>query len=98
MTDGVIQAETDLLQYAEACYFLEEEEELSLAATLPHALELAEAGRGSSSREVRLAGAMLTAAVKSLASRLDRTYLKTGSAAPEVLASYSADHGFALHA
>ena len=98
VTDGVIQAETDLLQYAESYYFLEEEEELSLAATLPYALELAEAGRESSSREVHLSADMLRAAVESLASRLERTYLKTGSAAPEVLASYGADHGFAPHA
>jgi hypothetical protein len=41
---------------------------------------------------------MLTAAVESLASRLDRAYLKTGSAAPDVLASYAADHGFEPHA
>lgn len=94
VTDGVIQAETDFLQYAESYYFLEEVEDLSLAATLPHALEIAEAGRGSSSREVRLAANMLTAAVESLASRLDRAYLKTGSAAPQVLAAYRNDHGF----
>ena len=98
VTDGTIQAETDLLQYAESYYFIEEEEELSLAATLPHALELAEAGRTSSSREVQLAADMLTAAVESLALLLDRAYLKTGSATPEVLASYGADHGFEPHA
>jgi|TARA_Y100000815_G_scaffold244186_1_gene242239 hypothetical protein len=94
VTDGTIQAETDLMQYAESYYFIEEEEELSLAATLPHALELAEAGRTSSSREVQLAADMLTAAVESLALLLDRAYLKTGSATPEVLASYRSDHGF----
>lgn len=49
---------------------------LSLAATLPHALTLAGAGRRSSSREVRLAADMLTSAVESLALRLDRTYLR----------------------
>jgi len=98
VTVGVIQAETDFLQYAESYFFREEEEALSLAATLPHALRLAEAGSGSSSREVRLAAEMLTAAVESLAARLDRVYLKTGSAAPHVLASYAADHGFDPHA
>lgn len=98
VTDCMIQVETDFLQYAESYFFLEEEEELSLAATLPHALKLAEAGSGSSSRDVRLAADMLTAAVESLASRLDRAYLKTGSAAPDVLASFAADHGFEPHA
>ena len=93
VTEGVIQAETDLLQYAESYFFLEEDDELSLAATLPHALTLAEAGRGSSSREVRLAADMLATAVESLAARLDRVYLRTGSAAPDVLEAYAADHG-----
>jgi hypothetical protein len=67
---------------------------MSLAATLPHAFQMAEAGRQSSSREVRLAADMLTPAVESLALRLDREYLKTGSAVEEVLSSYAADHGF----
>jgi hypothetical protein len=98
VTEGVIQAETDLMQYAESYYFVEEEEELSLAATLPYALELADAGKRSPSQEVRLSAAMLAAAVDSLALRLDHAYLKTGSAAPDVLASYSADHGFVPHA
>lgn len=98
VTVGVIQVETDFLQYVESYYFLEEEEELSLAATLPQALKLAEAGGRSSSREVRLAADMLTAAVESLALRLDRSYLKTGSAAHQVLSAYAADHGFDPHA
>lgn len=93
VTDGLVQVETDFLQYTESYYFLEQEDELSLAATLPHALTLAEAGRRSSSREVRLAADMLASAVESLALRLDRAYLKTGSAAQEVLSSYAADHG-----
>lgn len=93
VTEGVIQVETDLLQYAESYFFLEEDDELSLAATLPHALTLAEAGRRSASREVRLAGDMLLTAVESLAERLDRVYLRTGSAAPAVLGAYAADHG-----
>ncbi|MGA8255686.1 MAG: hypothetical protein WB767_03845, partial [Nocardioides sp.] len=98
VTEGVIQVETDLLQYAESYYFLEEEEEMSLAATLPYALELVGAGRASSSREVRHAAEMLAAAVESLAGRVDRAYLGTGCPTPEVLASYSSDHGFGRHA
>jgi hypothetical protein len=41
---------------------------------------------------------MLASAIESLALRLDRAYFTTGSAAPEVLASYAADHGFASRA
>lgn len=94
VTVGVIQAETDFMQYAESYYFLEDEEEVSLAANLAHALSLAEAGRGAPSREVQLAADMLGAAVDSLALRLDRSYFRTGSAAPDVLSAYAADHGF----
>ena len=94
VTEGVIQAETDFLQYAESYYFLEEDERMSLAVNLPYALDMAEAGRRSSSHEVRLAADMLAAAVESLALRLDRAYLKTGSEPHEVLSSYAADHGF----
>lgn len=93
VTEGVIQAETDLLQYAESYFFVEEDDELSLASTLPHALTLAEAGRRSTAREVRLAADVLATAVESLATRLDRVYLRTGSATPEVLTAYAADHG-----
>lgn len=98
VTEGVIQVETDLLQYAESYYFVEEEEEMSLAATLPYSLEMVDAGRASSSREVRHAAEMLAAAVESLAGRVDRAYLGTGCPTPEVLASYSSDHGFGRHA
>lgn len=98
VTEGVIQVETDLLQYAESYYFIEEHEELSLAAALPYALEMVEAGRSSSSREVCHTAEMLAAAVDSLALRLDRAYLKTGGVTSEVLASHRSDHGFSRHA
>ena len=94
VADGVIQAETDLLQYAESYFFLETDEGLSLAANLPHALTLAAAGHEASSREVRLAADVLVAAVDSLAARLDRVYLTTGAPTAEVLTSYATDHGF----
>ena len=94
VTGGLIQAEMDFLQYAESYYFVEDDAELSLAATLPFAMKLAGAGERSASCEVRHAADMLTAAVESLARQLDRAYLKTGSAAPDVLSSYAADHGF----
>ena len=67
VTDGMIQAETDLMQYAESYYFLEEEPELSLAATLPSRADAGGGRRTSSSREVHLAADMLTSAVESIA-------------------------------
>jgi hypothetical protein len=93
VTEGVIQVETDFLQYAESYYFGEEERGLSLAATLPYALEMAEAGRQSPSPEVRLAADVLAEAVETLARRLDSGYLKTGAPAGEVLTANASDHG-----
>lgn len=65
--EGVIQVETDLVQYAESYYFLEEEDTLSLPVNLPFALEMAAAGGASSSPEVRLAAELLSTTVESLA-------------------------------
>lgn len=98
VTEGLIQVETDFLQYAESYYFLEEDEALSLPATLPYALELAEAGSHSPSREVRHAADVLDAAVRSLARRLDDSYLRTGSDPRAVISLYAADHGFGSRA
>lgn len=93
VAEGMIQVETDLLQYAESYYFGEEDRGLSLAATLPYAQELAEAGRRSTSVEVRLAAGVLGEAVDTLARRLDSDYLRTGAPVTEVLVAYAADHG-----
>ena len=93
VSEGVIQAETDLLQYAESYYFVDAEQGLSLAATLPYALDMAEAGRRSGSPEVRLAGGVLAEAVETLARRLDSAYLKDGGTVREVLVTYATDHG-----
>lgn len=93
VTAGVIEAETDFLQYAESYYFVEEERGLSLAAALPYAVEIARAGQQARSREVRLAAGVLADAVEALARRLDSLYLKRGGGVADVLAAYSADHG-----
>lgn len=98
LTEGLIQVETDFLQYAESYYFREEDEELSLPATLPYALKLADAGGRSSSREVRHAAGVLDAAIRSLALRLDGSYLGTSSEPRTVISLYAADHGFESHA
>lgn len=93
ITEGVIQVETDLLQYAESYYFTEVQRGLSLSVTLPYALEMAESGRRSRSREVLLASDVLAEAVDVLAGRLDSEYLRTGATTREVLEAYAADHG-----
>lgn len=91
-TDGIVQVETDLLQYSESYYFLEEDRRRSLAVALPHALELVDAGRRSPAPEVRLAADVLADAVDSLARLLDEAYLHTEGTTSDVLAAYADDH------
>lgn len=91
-TDGVAQAESDLLQYAESYYFSEQDPELSLAATLSWTLDLVDAARQSASPEVHVCAAVLSEAVDALARRLDSTYLHTGGSTSRVLDAYAADH------
>lgn len=95
LTEGVLQVEADLVQYAESYYFAERQPEHALAATLPYALDMADAGRRSASAEVRQSADELMEAVQILAGRLDAQYLRTGAATPEVLAAFTADHGYA---
>lgn len=98
VTEDAIQAETDLLQYAESYSFLEEEEEMSLARNPP-----LRAGAGGSRKIVIFAGSPPRGRDARCGRReprrcVDRAYLRTGCPTPEVLASYSADHGFGRHA
>lgn len=95
VTDGTIQAETDLLQYAESYYFSEQEHDLALAATLPYTLDLVEAGRQSASNDVRSAAEVLAETVRALARHLDSQYLHRGGTVEQVMAAFAADHGHA---
>jgi hypothetical protein len=97
LTEGVLQVEADLVQYAESYYFAERQPQHALAATLPYALEMAEAGGRSTSADARRAADELREAVQILARRLDSQYLHTGASTPEVLAAYATDHGHAEH-
>jgi hypothetical protein len=76
---GLGGVHVDLLQYAESYYFREHDPELSLAATLPVAMQLAEAARCSSSTQVRHAGGLLHDAVSGLCRSLDQRFLRVGA-------------------
>ena len=92
VTREIVQLEADLVQYPEVYYFQEQPDDLSLAVTLPYALDMAESASTSGSAGVRLAAGMLGEAVESLALHLDRAYLRTGATAADVLESYAKDH------
>ncbi|MFI5963763.1 potassium channel family protein [Streptomyces asoensis] len=89
----VARVRVDFTQYAEAYYFHDGEDHSSLAATVGYATVLAERGRAARRPEVRLAGTLLTGALKDLAAVLDQRFLHTGGPSTAVFAAYAADHG-----
>lgn len=91
LVDDLLTVRVDLLQYGETYYFAEAEPDLSLAANLPYALDLAAAGRQSPSLDVRHHAAMLEQAVENTASSL--TEYVDGATAREVLHAFAEDHG-----
>ncbi|MFF9286698.1 potassium channel family protein [Streptomyces griseosporeus] len=88
----VVRVRVDFTQYAEAYYFHDGEDRASFAAMAGFAGALAERGQGARRPEVRLAGELLTAALRDLAAVLDQRFLHTGGAPAEVFAAYAADH------
>lgn len=90
--DSVSEVEQDLVQYPETYYFRERRRDLSLAAQLRHALDLAEAGSGAGSMEVRHAAALLRTNLESLATTIDAASRRTGAPLEQVLAAFAADH------
>jgi hypothetical protein len=92
VTEELLAVRMELLQYAETYYFREGDPSISLAATLPYALDLARAGKQSDSVDVRHAAAVLEGAVTSTAGSLDE-YVGTGGSVTEVLDAFAHDHG-----
>ena len=74
-------------------YFRDLEAVASLAASLEYATDLAAEATASTQSQVRLAGAMITAAVDSLAELLDQEFLHLGGDTFAVVQAYAADHG-----
>ncbi|MEU5282207.1 potassium channel family protein [Streptomyces asoensis] len=89
----VARVRVDFTQYAEAYYFHDGEDHSSLAAMVGYATVLAQRGLAARRPEVRLAGALLTGALKDLATVLDQRFLHTGGPSTAVFAAYAADHG-----
>ena len=89
---SIVEARNDFTQYGATYYFRDLEADASLAASLTFATELAAEASGSSSSQVRMAGAVLTAAVDSLAQLLDEEFLTLGGSTDEILKAYAKDH------
>ncbi|MFF5446322.1 potassium channel family protein [Streptomyces sp. NPDC012888] len=83
----------DFMQYAESYYFYDGDDRTSLAARLPDAGNLADQASAARHPDVRLAAAVLRAALEDLAVTLDRRFLHTGGTARQVFEAFARDHG-----
>ena len=90
---SIVEARNDFTQYGATYYFRDLEADASLAASLGYATDLAAEATASTQSQVRLAGAMITAAVNSLAELLDQEFLHLGGDTFAVVQAYAADHG-----
>jgi len=89
---SVVEARNDFTQYGATYYFRDLETDASLAFSLDYATRLAEEASSSSHPQTRLAGALITAAVDSLAGLLDDEFLRLGGDTATVVKAYAADH------
>jgi hypothetical protein len=89
---GVVEARNDFTQYGATYYFRDLEADASLAASLEYATRLAAEATASSQPHTRLAGALVAAAVKSLAELLDQEFLQLGGDTTAVIQAYAEDH------
>jgi hypothetical protein len=92
LTEEILAVRMELLQYGETYYFREADPGLSLAATLPYALDLANAGKQSDSVDVRHAAAVLEGALTSTAASLEQ-FVGTGGSVTDILDAFADDHG-----
>ncbi|MBB2993421.1 putative membrane protein [Mycolicibacterium iranicum] len=92
----IVESRNDFTQYGATYYFRDLETDASLAASLHYADDLAAEAAGSEDATVRLAGAMLSAAVSHLAGLLAREFLSLGedSDTASIVEAYATDHGF----
>ncbi len=84
--------EMDLMQYGESYYFREVSPDLSLAAALPHVMELVAAGGRSASADVQNAALMLGDGLAELLTLLRRQFFSDAGDADATLAAFAEDH------
>jgi hypothetical protein len=89
---AVVEARNDFTQYGARYYFRDLEADASLAFSLQYAARLADEAAGSAHPQTRLAGALITAAVDSLAGLLAEEFLQLDGDTATVIKAYAADH------
>lgn len=90
---GISVISVDFMQYAESYYFYDGDDRTSLARHLPYADNLADQAAGARHPDVRLAAAVLRAALEDLAVILDQRFLHTGGPPGQVFDAFARDHG-----
>ena len=89
---AVVEARNDFTQYGATYYFRDLEADASLAASLEYATALAAEASASKHPQTRLAGALIAAAVDSLADLLNQEFLRFDGDTAAVIKAYAADH------
>jgi hypothetical protein len=89
---AVVEARNDFTQYGATYYFRDLEADASLAASLEYAMSLAAESAGSTQPQTRLAGALITVAVDSLAELLNQEFLQFDGDTAAVIRAYAEDH------
>ena len=89
---AIVEARNDFTQYGATYYFRDLEADASLAFSLEYATQLADAAEGSAHPQTRLAGALISAAVDSLAGLLDEEFLRLGGDTGAIIRAYASDH------
>ena len=79
---SIVEARNDFTQYGATYYFRDLEVDASLAASLEYATHLAAEATASPQPQMRLTGALLTAAVENPVEILDQEFLQRGGFAP----------------
>jgi hypothetical protein len=92
IANAVVEARNDFTQYGATYYFRDVEADASLAASLVYATELATEAADSTDDQIRLAAAMITSAVDSLATLLSEEFLQFDGDTAAVIKAYAEDH------
>lgn len=92
LSGAVVEARNDFTQYGATYYFRDVDADASLASSLTYATQLAEEARRSTKPQLRLAGALLSGAVDSLAGLLREEFLQLDGDTDAVIRAYAKDH------
>ena len=92
LANAIVEARNDFTQYGATYYFRDLETDASLASSLDYATQLSDEAVASTQPQTRLAGALISAAIRSLADLLNQEFLRLDGGTDDVIRAYAADH------